>query len=154
MEQVDFGDVRSYLDRYDFTERRDIGFNKAWVYNNSQNTGLLNLVPEKKNNMRQQLDYPKFKSDSLDILTTQSEGKWSFNYLYNLVQDEYSNLPQWLNDCNQILKSVNPKGFIHKNKMKDRLRGDWFTLRLQNDAESRYHYIFKWMQDNRNFQRN
>lgn len=144
-------DTRKYINRYDFSEKRNVGFNKAIVYNNSQNTGLLKLVPQEVNNLQQQIKYPKYNTKYIEVLTSQYNKKWSFNYLYNMVKNEYNNAPIWINSRNQINKELNHRAISYTNKWKDRLEGDWFLTRLTNDQETRYKMIFKWLKDERTF---
>ena len=144
-------DVRKYYNKYDFSDIVGYGFNKAVVYNNFQNTGQLELVTQKGNSQKQLLDYPKYNSLSTSILQSEIAGKWSFNWLYNQIRDEKSGLPLWINDCAQINKELNSKLFNYKNKFKDRLRGDYFLIRLTQDMESRYKMLFRYAFDNRDY---
>lgn len=143
-------DVRAYTNEYDFAERLDLGFNTAHVYNNSATSGKLNLIREIPNNLRHKLDYPKYNTDSIDILATSKYKKWSFNSAYNICTTTNNNVPLWINDCNQILKSVNPSAIKYKNTWKNRLQGDWFLTRLEQNEESQFKFIFKWQSDKRN----
>lgn len=143
-------DVRAYLNDYDFAERTDLGFNTAYVYNNSATSGKLNLIREVPNNLRQKLDYPKYNSDSIDILATSKYKKWSFNNVYDICTVKNNNVPLWINDCNQILKNVNPSAVKYVNKWKNRMQGDWFLTRLEQNQESQFKFIFKWQTEKRN----
>ncbi|MEN6293781.1 MAG: hypothetical protein ABFD07_17415, partial [Methanobacterium sp.] len=138
-------DTRRYHNEYDFAEKRNAGFNKAWIYNNSENTGQLNLITELKNNLHQKTLYPKQVVGATEILATQNDKKWTFNSFYNVVRNELSNNPIWIFDKNVINKRINSSALQTNQIWKDRLRGDWFLLRLQQDADSRYKHIFKWV---------
>lgn len=138
-------DSKRFHNNYDFAENRRKGFNKAWIYNNSQNSGQLNLVLAERNNNYQKLQYPKIGDYYTDILITEENKKWNFNTFYNRVKDELNNIPIWKNDFNQIEMQLNPKSLKYNQNWQDRLRGDWFLLRLTQDEESRYKTIFKWM---------
>jgi len=144
-------DTKRYSGRYDFSEKRGLGFNKAVVYNKSNNSGNLNLVKAEKNNLFQQTQYPKHNNTSLDILATEDDKKWSFNHTYNLVKDETNNIPIWLNDCNEILKQINIKSVSYTSNWKDRLRGDYFLVRLIQDLKTNFSMTLKWTTDNRNY---
>jgi len=144
-------DVRAYTNEYDFAERLDLGFNTAFIYNNSATSGKLNLVREIPNNLRQKLDYPKYNTDSIDILATSKYKKWSINSAYNICTTLNNNVPLWLNDCNQIIKDINPSAVKYINNWKNRLQGDWFLTRLEQNQESQFKFIFKWQTDKRNF---
>lgn len=147
-------DVRKYYNKYNQSDIVGHGFNKAFVYNSQNNSGQLNLVPQKNGDLSQNINYPKFNSDSIDILQSEIGGKWSFNYLYNAVRNENSGLPVWLYDCNQIGQDLNNPLLDYKNFYKDRLRGDYFVVRLQQDIESRFKMTYRAMMDNRDFYEN
>lgn len=136
---------RRYHNDYDYAENSQVGFTKAWVYNNTNNSGQLNLYLAEKNNRYQQLQFPKFHVNSMDILTTNNDKKWTFNYFFNQVKNELNNVPIWNYDVNAIDKVINKKAISYNRRMQDRLRGDWFFVRLSQDKESRFKNIFKWL---------
>jgi hypothetical protein len=144
-------DVRKYYNKYDFANIYGYGFNKAFIYNAQQNSGQLNLVHQKDNDLSQELMYPKHNADSIDILQSEIHGKWSFNYLYNLIRNERGGLPIWQYDCNQIMKSLDNRLLDYRSTYKDRLRGDYFILRLQQDEESRFKMIHRFDIEERNY---
>lgn len=138
-------DTRRYHNEYDFAEKRNVGFNKSWIYNNSENTGQLNLITEIKNNLYQKTQYPKNVAGATEILVTENDKKWTFNHFYNRVRNELNNNPIWLFDKNVINKRINLPALQYNQVWKDRLRGDWFLLRLQQDGDTRFKHIFKWV---------
>ena len=144
-------DVRKYYNKYDFADVYGVGFNKAIVYNMHQNSGQLNLVHQKNNDMRQALQYPRHNAASTDILQSEINGKWSFNGFYNLIKNERSGLPVWLYDCAQMNKYVDHRLLDYRSTYKDRLRGDYFLVRLTQDLESRFKFLFKFGVDKRNY---
>lgn len=144
-------DVKKYYNKYDFADVYGIGFNKAVVYNNYQNTGMLNLVHRKDDDIYQDIEYPKFNADSVDILQTEINNRWAFNYLYNAVINERSGLPVWREDCAQINKYLDIRLLDFENVYKDYMRGDNFLVRLINDKESRYKFLFRWAEERQNF---
>ena len=152
MEAVEYMlDVRKYYDKYDYTDIYGIGFNQAVVYNNQQNSGLLNLHHQKENNIKQQLDYPKHNLASIDILQSCINNKWNFNYLYNLIKSDKSGLPIWHFDAAKVIKSIDSKLLDYRPTFKDRLRGNYFKVQLSNTLESRYKFIFQYAIDERNY---
>ena len=144
-------DVRKYYNKYDFADVYGVGFNKAVVYNNQQNSGYLNLVPQEKNNMPQMMQYPKHNSDNIEVLQTELQGKWSFNYLYNLIRDEKSGLPIWSANCSQTEKILDNRLLDYRSNYKDRLRGDYFLVRMTQDAESRFKLLFRFATETRDY---
>jgi hypothetical protein len=142
-------DTRRYNQNGDAADIPNKGFNKAWVYNSHQNTGELNLVPQQKNNLRMSIDYPKHNSTSTDILQTEEFNIWSFNYLYNNIRRENSHTPVWVNDNVGIHTVMRNDLMDFRNTYKDRLRGDYFQIKLQQDIETRLKMVFKLGIDNR-----
>ena len=147
-------DSRRYHNDYDFAEKRNEGFNKAYVYNHSQNSGLLELNVTEKNNFFQQSSYPKMGDDSMQILTTENDKRWSFNYFFNEVRNEFNNNPIWLWDVNSITKKINKSALDYRRPFKERLRGDWFTVMLTQDKDTRFKYILKWVNTQDNYYKN
>lgn len=144
-------DIRKYYDHHNFTDVVANGFNKAVVYNTFQNTGLLNLVRQNDDDMYQLANYPKHNVNSIDILQTEMNGRWTFNYLYNTIVNERSGLPIWKEDCPQIHKELDQRLLNYSNSYKDYLRGTNFVVRLINDAESRFKMLLRWAVDQRKF---
>jgi hypothetical protein len=144
-------DIRKYYDRHNFTDVVANGFNKAVVYNSFQNTGLLNLVRQNDDDMYQLANYPKHNIGSIDILQTEMNGRWTFNYLYNAIANERAGLPIWKEDCAQINKDLDQRLLNYSNSYKDYLRGTNFVVRLINDAESRFKMLLRWAVDQRKF---
>lgn len=144
-------DVRKYYNKYDFADVYGFGFNKAIVYNMQNNSGLLNLIHQKENNINQLIQFPKFNTNSVDVLQTEQHGKWSFNGFNNLIKNERSGLPLWIYDCAQVDKSLDNRLLDFRNNFKDRLRGDYFLVRLIQDLESRYKFLFRFAADKRNY---
>lgn len=144
-------DVRKYYNKYDYSDAFGVGFNKGIVYNNHQNTGELNLFHQKNNDLSQNLKYPKHNLSSVDILQTEINGKWSFNYLYNVIRNEKNGLPLWLYDCSQVEKSIDHRLMDYRSTFKDRMRGDYFLVRLTNDLESRFKFLFRFGTDMRDY---
>ena len=144
-------ETKKFYNRYDFSDIVGVGFNKAYIYNNHQNSGLLNIVSQEENNAYQMMQYPIHNSDSADILQSETNGRYAFNHFYNLVRKERSGLPLWRYDCPQILKELNLDLLDFRNNYKDRLRGDYFLVRFIQDKESRYRMAFRLAIDNRDF---
>lgn len=137
-------DSRRYHSRVDFATKRIVGFNKMTVYNETNSSGLMNLIPSDKNDMRQKLIYPKTNHDSRDVLVTEDVLRWSINDFFNFVRNDLNNIPLFNKDENDIIKTVNMDAMSYSTMWHDRLKGGWFLIRLENDVESRFKMIFKW----------
>ena len=138
-------EARRYQNDYDYSSSLGITFNKAIVYNNVSCSGHLNLRAEPSRIARSK-DYPKTNADNTqDIMITNSDRfKWSYNYFYNRVRNNTSNIPFILRDENQIEVSANPNIVSFKGKpVLERLTGNWFLNRITYDLDTRYSLIFK-----------
>lgn len=63
-------------------------FNKAMLYNRSQNSGVLNLIPKMTKSLRDTLIYPKYNTDSKDIIVTRTDNFYNFNTFWDTVKDK------------------------------------------------------------------
>jgi hypothetical protein len=144
-------ETRKYYNKYDYVDSVGIGFNKAYVYNTYQNTGLLELIHQQNNNPWQNLQYPAYLPDRAQVLQTEIAGRWTFNHLYNAINKENQGLPIFLNDITNTDKEIDLRLVNQNPTFKDYLRGDYFLARLINDKESRYKYLFRFGGDHRNF---
>lgn len=139
-----YTEAKRFDNSYGFSVNRYITFNKAVIYNNTNNSGLLNLVPQ-KNNLVTNSKYPITNSDNTqDILITSQDEEWNINYFYNRMKDDDNNIPMWIKDTNDIDKTINQKAVsFYGKKVLERFRGDWAILRLIYDKDSRYNLMYK-----------
>jgi hypothetical protein len=144
-------DVRKYYNRYNYANNYGVGFNKAYVYNEFQNTGLLELTHQKEENLALATSYPRHKANSVEVLQTEINGMWSFNHLYNIIRNEKSGLPVWVNDAVEVMQSTDDRLLNYNPVLMDYLRGEYFLLRLLNDTESRFKFLFRLSTDERNY---
>ncbi len=129
---------RRWQNEYDYAVKKGVGFNKVNIYNSTNNSGILNLIEQKT--LRDVKDYPKTNSDGTqDILYSSLDRNHHFNYFYNRVISQENNVPQFLWDEVMVNKTVNTKAVSFRGKrVLERLRGDYFYVRLINDKESRF----------------
>lgn len=137
-------DTIRYHNDYDIAEKRNAGFDTVYVYNNSQNSGKVSLIPKLKNNLFQETKYPKYTNIGSEVLATCEDSHWSYNTIFNRVRNEYNNIPIWQHDESYINKQINPKAIGSTNTWKDRLKGDWFKIRYETYGDTRFKQIFKW----------
>lgn len=133
-----------YHDNFDYAVWRKKSFNKLIVYNQTNNSGLLHLNYDDSMNKSK---YPlKISDTEQGIQATHFDEQLNINYFYNRVRREDNHLPIWNSDDNEILKELNPKVISFNSKrVLERLRGDWFLVRLIQDQDSRFKQSFKWM---------
>lgn len=148
-----FLETRKYYNYYDSTNIFGKGFNKSYIYNHFQHSGMLNLVKQESNNMHQWSQYPKYNYDSIDILQSETEvgGYWSFNNILNHVKNERSGIPIFLNDVVNVNKEINIIAMDYRKRLRDRIRGDYFLVRLIQDDFTQYKMLFKLGKVNRQY---
>ena len=94
--------------------------------------------------------YPKKISNTAqEIAVTHYDNVINVNYFYNRVMKTDNHLNIWEWDSNEIYKTLNPNAISMTSKrVLERLRGDWFTIRLIQDKNTQFKHMFKWMQYN------
>ncbi len=135
-----------YHNESDIVELRKHSFNKALIYNNTNNSGWLDLRYEDN---YQKSKYP-IQVDSLTqaIPVSHVDEKININYFFNRVKNQEMNTPQILWDNNEIDFDLNQKAISFSGKqVLERLRGDWFKLRFTQDKSSLFKQIFKWSEN-------
>lgn len=97
----DFSNSLRYTDLDTYYEPDEVlYFNKAFVRNKQQNSGMLNLIPRPIGNMSAYLKYPKYNTDSKDIMISKKDGIVNFNTLWDITKD--SSKPTTKIGCNKI----------------------------------------------------
>lgn len=71
-------------DDIDKMETDDIWYNKAIIYNGQQCSGLLELVPKPKHNLRLYNSYPIYRKQSKEITFTKSDNFYNYNTFWNV----------------------------------------------------------------------
>lgn len=145
-----WSESRRYHEEYDYSYSPDIVFNQAYIFNNNNNSGLLNLVPQ-KNNFVGKKGFPKTNNDNTqDILISNKDNfEWSFDYIFNRVNSNNKNEPNWLWDDNQINKTINQKAVSFKGKkVLEYLTGDYFIIGLNYNKSSQYQILHKFSTQN------
>lgn len=112
-------------------ELDDVWFNKAILYNNQQNSGILNLIPKTKNNLAAYMTYPKYNSDSKDIIWTKSDNFYQYNTFWNV--NKTTNAPQFIEDCESLSidKQLNQSNMDYstRTRKKEPLRAKELKIR-------------------------
>lgn len=146
-------ETKKYYNYYDSANIFGKGFNKSYIYNHFQHSGLLKLVKENSNDMNQWKNFPKYNSDSINILQSETEvgGYWSFNNILNHVKNDKSRIPVFINDEVNVNKEINNIALDYRKMLRDRLRGDYFLIRLIQDDFTQYKMLFKLAKVNRQY---
>jgi hypothetical protein len=134
----DYSKVNKMTNAQTFVQTNNIFFNKAVVYNDQQCSGVLNLVPKPTNNLSTYLQYPKYNTDSRDILFVKSDNFYNYNGFWDIVKDY--NEPIWFPDCtpnteNKVLNDNN-LDYLNRSFKKYPIRGKDCRIRQILDNRS------------------
>lgn len=129
---------RIYTSQDTFYEPNEIlFFNKVIAYNYQQCSGIRNLVPKPKNNLSTYMQYPKYNSDSIDILVSKTDNFFNFNGLWDVSINKSEPLfttPETFlttdKDLNQ--DNMNYTNTVSYNKAPLRARDTFIRLILDN----------------------
>jgi len=140
----DYTTALKYTDFYTYTEPdKTIYFNKAIIDNGQQCTGLLNLVPNDRNNLSQKLKYPKYNSISKDILVTKVKNYFNYNTFWDIVKN--NDQPIYLKSCDFSLtnKELNSSNLDYGKKdfAKAKIMGKDLKVRHILDNQDNYKLI-------------
>lgn len=135
-------EARRYQDTYNYSVNRYLTYNKAIVYNDLCNSGLLNLVPRTKD-LRDISKYPITRNGSQDVLITSVNEIWNLNYFFNRVKNDLNNIPVWVKDSNDIYKQINNNTVsFHGKSVLERIKGENLKVRFIYDKDSRYNISY------------
>lgn len=137
-------DARKYIDDVTYTLDRKVGLDSITVYNDTNNSGEMRLVPEEKNNMMQKAMYPITRDGYTEILDTEVYRRHKLNDFFNRVDDDRSDIPVWDKDDNDIIKEVNKEALNFRQNWLDRIRGSWLLMRIKKIISNRK-IIFQWI---------
>ena len=83
----DYTTALEYEDEDTFWEPDEVRyFNKALVSNRQQTTGILNLIPRPDNDLSMYMTYPKYNTDSKDILVSKRDNIFRFNDIVDITK--------------------------------------------------------------------
>lgn len=81
-------------------ETDDIWFDKAIIYNSQQCSGVLNLVPKPKHNLKQYVSYPQYTQTGKIITFTKSDNFYQYNTFWNVLKDV--SIPMFTYSCENL----------------------------------------------------
>lgn len=136
-------EARRYEDDVNYINLPKIGLDSIIVYNDTNNSGEIDLVPADKNNQYQQVSYPKTEGGKTMVLDTEVYGRHKVNDFFNRIREEGSTT-MWVKDENDIMKEVNPSALSFSQNWLDRIRGSWLLTRMKKYATD-MKIIFKWV---------
>lgn len=147
---VDYSKVYKYLsdgtgvfDDSSKVELDDVWFNKAVIYNGQQSSGLLELVPKPKNNLKEYMKYPIIKTDSKVITFTKSDNFYQYNTFWSIVKNK--SVPLFTTTCESLSvdKVVNQSNMDYSSRSftKDTIRAKELKIRHILDNRSDVHVV-------------
>jgi hypothetical protein len=138
-------EAKRFANDYDFSVTPNLTFNKSIIYNNVGCSGQL-LLDIQEANLFKVKDYPKTNSNNTQniLITNKDNFQFTYDYIFNRVKYNTTNIPTFLQDKNQIDKQPNPAviKFYGINPLK-KMEGDWFLNRLSYDTDSRFSLALK-----------
>ena len=137
--------LRRYHNEYDFAPIEENPFTAVTIYNDYENSGR--LIPVKNTGRLSQLSkYPITKpNNTQEVLTSYDNYRYNLDYFYNRVNSNTNNQPIWLWDENQIDKTINEKAVsFYGKRTLERLKGNFFIVRLERDGNTNYDLDFRW----------
>lgn len=119
-------------------------FNKAIVYNENSNTGVLNLHDYIANDLQNKVEFPKVYLTHTDVLINSKKGMYMFNELKNNLNSNTNNIPHFINSCNGANSVINLAAFNNLGRgINKHIEGNQFKVRLINDKDSNYKITHK-----------
>jgi hypothetical protein len=121
----------------------DVWFNKAVLYNGQQSTGVLELAPKPKHNLKEYMKYPVYNADSKVITYTKSDNFYQYNTFWSLVRNK--SVPLFVNSCENLSvdKVVNQSNMDYSKRSfkKEPLRAKDLKVRHILDNRSDAHLV-------------
>jgi len=139
----DYTRVLEYTNERTHIQTDDTYFNKAILYTPQQCSGLLLLTKKPTNNLALYNTFPKYNTDSKEILYTKSSSFYQFNTFWSLVVDKRQ--PLFISSCESlsIFKELNQENMSYSKRSykKEPLRDKELKVRLILDNRSDSKFI-------------
>jgi hypothetical protein len=150
----DYTKVYQYFeDEYDVAnepakiETDDIYFNKSILYNGQQCSGILNLVPKPKHNLKLYNSYPLYTEDGKTIMFTKSDNFYQYNTFWSIVKDK--SLPLFIRTCSPLSydKEINQSNMEYTDRSfkKEPLRAKELKIRHCLDDRGDVHLVSQFL---------
>lgn len=123
-----------------------IYFNEAVIWTNQQCSGVLNLDPKPIGNMAEYRKYPKYLPNSKSIIFTKSDGLFSFNTFWDIV--DQPNKPFFTRPCNEAsLDKIFDRNLDYSTRTfkKGKIRAKEARVRLTYNKSDKYKFISKFL---------
>jgi hypothetical protein len=131
-----------YINDWDWTIDKDKSFKNLFIFNQTNNSGLLELVPQKS--LADVRKYPITESDRQKILFVSESGKQTINTFFNRTVNQNNGIPMFTTDENNIFKTINKSSVNFGGKrVLERMRGEYFQIHLEGIENTNFNLILK-----------
>ena len=112
----DYTKVQQVIGQVRFVQLDDVYFNKSIIYNDQQCSGILELAPKPKNNLKAYLSYPIRNQFSKTIMVVKANNIYNYNTFWDVVKD-YTQ-PIWAENCVSLPtdKSINQSNMDYNGR--------------------------------------
>lgn len=123
-------------------ELDDVWFDKAILYNAQQCSGVLNLVPKTKHNLKEYVSYPQYTQTGKIIPFTKSDNFYQYNIFWNVLKDV--SIPMFTYSCDNLSidKVINQDNmdYSYRSFKKQPLRAKELKIRhlLTNRTDTKF----------------
>lgn len=146
----DHTEILEYYNENDYYKINEgVYYSKAILSNGQQTSGVLNLYPKPKGQMNLYFNYPKYNTDSKDIMYTKSDNFFNYNTFWDVVMNANNHHPLWKESS--VSKSVDKElnndklDYSKKTFQKNKLRAKDLKVRHINDKFDRYKFVTKFV---------
>lgn len=141
-------DVYRYENQYDYRYMKDITFDKAIIYSPTQTSGELDIHIQHKDNLLDGI-FATQNLTSISIPISSLDNIWRLNKISDVTKDANSLIPLFNYECNNVHKKLNNIALDYNKPFsmlkRTRLKSDYFKVRLLNNSQARYKFIFKYL---------
>lgn len=136
-----FSEVKRWQE-YNFSQWNIMGFDSAVIYSNVSNSSLLKL--EQAKTLTDRRNYPQTDGNTQKIPYTSYNERHTFNYFFNRIKNQDSNIPIFFMDNINTNKTLNPQAVsFYGKKLLERFKFEQGIIRLSNTTESRLSILLK-----------
>jgi hypothetical protein len=136
--------LRRYHGEFNHATIEQNPFGKVYIYNDYENSGEMRpkLNP---GGTRVLSKYPKTYSNYQEVLVSLNNRNYNLNYLYNRTVNENNNIATWKWDESQVEKTLDNRAISFTSKKTlERMRGEYFLVRLYQDGNTNLDLDFRW----------
>lgn len=143
-------DIYRYENEYDWRYMKDVTFTNAIISSTTQTSGMLDMIVHDKRDLTNGL-FATQNVSSISVSVSSLDNLWRLNKFSDVTKDANSLKALFNYTCSNAYKELNDDALDYSKPFdmskKQRLKSDWFKIRLINSVHARYKFIFKWIGD-------